>query len=29
MSTAQVCIEGIKSLKNKKLTVASLQEIKN
>ncbi len=28
MSTAQVCIEGIKSLKNKKLTVASLQEIK-
>ncbi len=29
MSTAQVCIEGIKSLINKKLTVASLQEIKN
>ncbi len=29
MSTAQVCIEGIKSLKNKKLTVASLQEIKS
>ena len=29
MSTAQVCIEGIKSLKNRKLTVASLQEIKN
>ena len=28
MSTAQVCIEGIKSLKNKKLTVAALQEIK-
>jgi carbamoyl-phosphate synthase large subunit len=29
MSTAQVCIEGIKSLKNKKLTVVSLQEIKS
>ncbi len=29
MSTAQVCIEGIKSLKNRKLTVASLQEIKS
>ncbi len=29
MSTAKVCIEGIKSLKNKKLTVASLQEIKS
>jgi len=29
MSTAQVCIEGIKSLKNKKLTVASLQEVKS
>ncbi len=29
MSTAQVCIEGIKSLKNKKITVASLQEIKS
>ena len=29
MSTAQVCIEGIKSLKNKKLTVSSLQEIKS
>ncbi len=27
MSTAQVCIEGIKSLKNKKLKVTSLQDI--
>ena len=29
MSTAQVCIEGIKSLKNKEIKVTSLQEIKN
>ena len=29
MSTAQVCVEGIKSLKNKDLRVASLQDIKN
>ena len=27
MSTAQVCIEGIKSLKNKELKVTSLQDI--
>ena len=29
MSTAQVCIEGIKSLKNKEIKVTSLQELKN
>jgi carbamoyl-phosphate synthase large subunit len=29
MSTAQVCVEGIKSLKNKEIEVSSLQEIKN
>jgi carbamoyl-phosphate synthase large subunit len=29
MSTAQVCIEGIKSLKNKDIKVNSLQDIKN
>ncbi len=29
MSTAQVCIEGIKSLKNKEIKVLSLQDIKN
>jgi carbamoyl-phosphate synthase large subunit len=29
MSTAQVCVEGIKSLKNKKIKVTSLQDIKN
>ena len=29
MSTAKVCIEGIKSLKNKKIIVTSLQEISN
>jgi len=29
MSTAQVCVEGIKSLKNKEIKVTSLQEIKN
>ena len=27
MSTAQVCIEGIKSLKNKEIKVTSLQDI--
>ena len=29
MSTAQVCIEGIKSLKNLEIRVSSLQDIKN
>ena len=29
MSTAQVCVEGIKSLKNKDIKVNSLQDIKN
>jgi len=27
MSTAEVCIKGIKSLKTKKMTVTSLQDI--
>ena len=29
MSTAQVCVEGIKSLKNEDIKVNSLQDIKN